>query len=50
LVSILGTVPLAAASWFFVERPAMRWRRGDRSDPPRVIRLDPKRVVVDSRA
>jgi peptidoglycan/LPS O-acetylase OafA/YrhL len=27
-VSILGTVPLAAASWFIIERPAMRWRSG----------------------
>jgi peptidoglycan/LPS O-acetylase OafA/YrhL len=27
VVSILITVPIAAASWRFVERPAMRWRR-----------------------
>jgi peptidoglycan/LPS O-acetylase OafA/YrhL len=26
--SVLATVPIAAASWFFVERPAMRWRSG----------------------
>lgn len=27
LLSIAATVPFAAASWLFVERPAMRWRR-----------------------
>jgi peptidoglycan/LPS O-acetylase OafA/YrhL len=25
-VSILVTIPIAAASWWFIERPAMRWR------------------------
>jgi peptidoglycan/LPS O-acetylase OafA/YrhL len=27
-VSLLATVPVAVASWFLIERPAMRWRNG----------------------
>lgn len=33
-VSLLGTVPIAAASWFLIERPAMRWRSGKRPVTP----------------
>jgi peptidoglycan/LPS O-acetylase OafA/YrhL len=34
VLSIVGTIPLAAASWFFIERPAMRWRTGKGSTAP----------------
>jgi peptidoglycan/LPS O-acetylase OafA/YrhL len=33
LVSIGGTIPIAAASWFFIERPAMRYRSSRKSAP-----------------
>jgi peptidoglycan/LPS O-acetylase OafA/YrhL len=41
LVSVLATIPLAAASWFVVERPAMRWR--SRAKP-----ADSETVAADS--
>jgi peptidoglycan/LPS O-acetylase OafA/YrhL len=31
VLSIVGTIPLAAASWFLVERPAIRWGQRQRS-------------------
>ncbi|MDQ2838579.1 MAG: acyltransferase [Actinomycetota bacterium] len=35
VLAVLCTLPLAAASWFLVERPAMGSRRRVRTDPPR---------------
>lgn len=43
-VSILGTVPLAAASWWLVERPAMRWRREKAVAQPLPAGLEPDLV------
>jgi peptidoglycan/LPS O-acetylase OafA/YrhL len=39
-VSLLVTIPVAAASWFFVERPAMRWRASRQPAPLMVIDLE----------
>jgi peptidoglycan/LPS O-acetylase OafA/YrhL len=38
VASILGTIPIAAASWFLVERRAMRWRSGRTPTTPAVVR------------
>jgi peptidoglycan/LPS O-acetylase OafA/YrhL len=46
LLSLLGAVPLAAASWLFVERPAMRWRNGRTLTPTSSRRSN---GTVDSR-
>ncbi|HEX3825589.1 MAG TPA: acyltransferase [Mycobacteriales bacterium] len=43
-VSIAATVPLATASWFFIERPAMRWRT-TKARAPRVGDVRPGRAV-----
>lgn len=40
VVSILGTIPIATASWCFVERPAMRWRTGKTPATPVTVNID----------
>lgn len=43
-LSLVGSVPLATASWYLVERPAMRWRQPMRpiGDSPAVTAVSPK--------